>query len=299
MRFTALCVGLILITIDQTASFSRIPLHGATRSVASDGGLRVLPPWSEFATIAAQLSIVTPAVIQMYYFKKQIDVLGDRFEKLESEKSQSLETTAKEGSMVEGFTKDMKEALAAYKELYGSMSEQIDTILTNEEKRLTFEGDLVDSISELQVLSTDVSELKIENKALRSILESASQSQKASTDYIKKQQGKRVYNLHRSCVDMIIYYFRSTVSQSTLTTLVNNDLFLILQHFKCIQSVKYALHGNYCIRCHRQTSLYYSSHFSLLFAFYIIIFHLFISLIFHLYSLSPTSQPRPSIRLRR
>ena len=76
------------------------------------------------------------------------------------------------------------------------MSEQIDTILTNEEKRLTFEGDLVDSISELQGLSTDVSELKIENKALRNILESASQSQKASTDNIKKQQieqGKRVH----------------------------------------------------------------------------------------------------------
>lgn len=228
MRFTALYVGLILITVDQTTSFSRIPLHGVTRSASSDGGLRVLPPWSEFATIAAQLSIVTPAVIQMYYFKKQIDVLGDKFERLESAKSQSLETTAKEGSIVEGFTKDMKEALAAYKELYGSMSEQIDTILTNEEKRLTFEGDLVDSISELQGLSTDVSELKIENKALRNILESASQSQKASTDNIKKQQieqGKRVYERHRSCVDMISCYFIFTLSQSTLITFVDHDHF--------------------------------------------------------------------------
>ena len=195
--------GLILITLDQTTSFCRIPLHGARRPLPSANALGVLPPWSEFATIAAQLSIVTPAVIQMYYFKKQIDVLGDKFEKLESTKSLS-EESAKEESVVEGFTKDMKEALAAYKELYGSMSEQIDTILTNEEKRLSFEGDLVESISELQVLSSDVSDLKTENKALRTILESASQSQKASTDNIKKQQieqGERRYEGHHSFVE--------------------------------------------------------------------------------------------------
>ena len=184
------CLGIALafVTINPTRSYVQIPYHlYGSRSTLSTQALQVLPPWSELATVAAQISIVTPALIQMYYFRKKIDELGDKYEKLEQS---TLNTTqiVQDDSLAVGFSNDMRQALAAYQELYGSMSAQIDTILTNEEKRAVFESDLVSSITGLQVLSSDVTELRKENTLLRNNFESTSQSIRASTDNIKKQQ---------------------------------------------------------------------------------------------------------------
>lgn len=189
MSSFAVCLGILIASIEPSASFVRInsPVHGIARVVPPVNELNVLPPWSEVATIAAQISIVTPAVIQMIYFRKQIDELDDKYQQLEVATKISSDVV-QDDTVVEGFSKDMKEALAAYKELYGSMSEQIDMILTNEEKRLVFETELVESITGLQSLSGDITELKGENKALRNFLESATQSQKASNENIKRQQ---------------------------------------------------------------------------------------------------------------
>lgn len=189
MSSFVVCSVILLVSMEFTASFVRItpPASGMVRIVPPVCELNVLPPWSEVATIAAQLSIVTPAVIQMVYFRKQIGELDDKYQQLEVSSKISSEVTQDE-TQVEGFSKDMKEALAAYKELYGSMSEQIDMILTNEEKRSAFETELVDSIAGLQNLSGDINDLKGENIALRTFLETASQSQKASNDNIKRQQ---------------------------------------------------------------------------------------------------------------
>jgi hypothetical protein len=189
MSSFALCLGILLVSIESSVSFVRInsPVHGMVRIAPRVYELNVLPPWSEVATIAAQLSIVTPAVIQMVYFRKQIEELDDKYQQLEVSTKISDEAT-QDDIVVEGFSKDMKEALAAYKELYGSMSEQIDMILTTEEKRSAFEAELVESITGLQSLSGDITDLKGENKALRNFLESATQSQKASNENIKRQQ---------------------------------------------------------------------------------------------------------------
>jgi chromosome segregation ATPase len=188
--------------MESSVSFVRInsPVHAMARIVPPVHELNVLPPWSEVATIAAQLSIVTPAVIQMVYFRKQIEELDDKYQQLEVSTKISSEVT-QDDQVVEGFSKDMKEALAAYKELYGSMSEQIDMILTNEEKRSAFEAELVESITGLQSLSVDITDLKGENKVLRNFLESATQSQKASNENIKRQQleqGKRLQYVYLS-----------------------------------------------------------------------------------------------------
>lgn len=196
MSSFAVCLGILLVSMESSVSFVRInsPVHGMARIVPPVHELNVLPPWSEVATIAAQLSIVTPAVIQMVYFRKQIEELDDKYQQLEVSTKISSEVT-QDDQVVEGFSKDMKEALAAYKELYGSMSEQIDMILTNEEKRSAFEAELVESITGLQSLSVDITDLKGENKVLRNFLESATQSQKASNENIKRQQleqGKRL-----------------------------------------------------------------------------------------------------------
>jgi hypothetical protein len=190
MSSFAVCLGILLVSMESSVSFVRInsPVHGMARIAPPAFELNVLPPWSEVATIAAQLSIVTPAVIQMVYFRKQIEELDDKYQQLEVSTKISGEVSQDDTVVVEGFSKDMKEALAAYKELYGSMSEQIDMILTTEEKRSAFEAELVESITGLQSLSGDITDLKGENKALRNFLESATQSQKASNENIKRQQ---------------------------------------------------------------------------------------------------------------
>jgi hypothetical protein len=202
MSSFAVCLGILLVSMESSVSFVRInsPVHAMARIVPPVHELNVLPPWSEVATIAAQLSIVTPAVIQMVYFRKQIEELDDKYQQLEVSTKISSEVT-QDDQVVEGFSKDMKEALAAYKELYGSMSEQIDMILTNEEKRSAFEAELVESITGLQSLSVDITDLKGENKVLRNFLESATQSQKASNENIKRQQleqGKRLQYVYLS-----------------------------------------------------------------------------------------------------
>lgn len=189
MMLLPVYVGITLASLKYATSYCRIPSRtfSSARIAPSITTLNVLPPWSEFATVAAQLSIVTPAVIQMFKFRKQIDDLGSKYDRLESATTKAAAENPDE-AIVEGFSKDMKDALAAYKDLYGTMSEQIDSILTNEEIRTSFESDLVESIAELQALSTDVNELRSENKALQMSLDSAAQSQKDSFDNIKKQQ---------------------------------------------------------------------------------------------------------------
>ena len=189
MKLLSLYMGIALACLKYTTSYCRLPakIYSSSRVAPTTTALNLLPPWSEFATVAAQLSIVTPAVIQMFKFRKQIDDLGSKYDKLESATKGAAAETSGE-AVVEGFSNDMKDALAAYKDLYGTMSEQIDSILTNEEIRTSFEGDLVESIAELQALSSDVSELRSENKALQMSLNSATQSQKDTFDNLKKQQ---------------------------------------------------------------------------------------------------------------
>ena len=190
MRFPALCLGFILVCINLTTSFVQIPRSLSPTSIQpaiSSQELRVLPPWADIATVAAQISIVTPALVQMYNFRKKIDELDDKFSKLE-QANQTSPAVVGDSTLVEGFSMDMKKALSAYQELYGSMSKQIDTILSNEEKRSAFESDLVSSISDLQGLSSDISDLKKDNIALKNNFESTSQSIRASADNIRKEQ---------------------------------------------------------------------------------------------------------------
>ena len=126
----------------------------------------------------------------MYNFRKKIDELDEKFDKLE-QTNQTSSAVAADSTLVEGFSMDMKKALAAYQDLYGSMSKQIDAILTNEEKRSVFESDLVSSIAELQGLNGDIITLKNENIALKNNFESTSQSIRASTDNIRKEQNEQ------------------------------------------------------------------------------------------------------------
>lgn len=186
------CLGFILVCINVTTSFVQIPRlsSGSVRPPLSTQELGVLPPWADLATVAAQISIVTPALVQMYNFRKKIDELDEKFDKLE-QTNQTSSAVAADSTLVEGFSMDMKKALAAYQDLYGSMSKQIDAILTNEEKRSVFESDLVSSIAELQGLNGDIITLKNENIALKNNFESTSQSIRASTDNIRKEQNEQ------------------------------------------------------------------------------------------------------------
>lgn len=192
MRFPVFCLGFILVCINVTTSFVQIPRlsSGSVRPPLSTQELGVLPPWADLATVAAQISIVTPALVQMYNFRKKIDELDEKFDKLE-QTNQTSSAVAADSTLVEGFSMDMKKALAAYQDLYGSMSKQIDAILTNEEKRSVFESDLVSSIAELQGLNGDIITLKNENIALKNNFESTSQSIRASTDNIRKEQNEQ------------------------------------------------------------------------------------------------------------
>ena len=120
----------------------------------------------ELSVMAELLGTAAPVLFILY--KSDVD------NKLK-ELTKKLETldTGRESSLVaaESFNEDMKGAINAYQDLYGALSTKIDSVLESNNKKKNFENELLQSLSGIQVLGTEIETLRSNYTKLADLLD--------------------------------------------------------------------------------------------------------------------------------
>lgn len=184
------CVGLIAFGMKPVTSFIHVTKSKIDNRSRCISKINVLPPWADLSSVIAQLTL-TPAVV--YYMRNQMQeevvILNQKVEDLEQTMQNSTTTyQEKQGVIAQGFSDDMRSALVAYQKLYGGTNAKIADVISNDEKRTAFEGELVSSISKLQNLAGDIFDLKKGSELIKSDFDNSLQAMKDNTAQLLKQQ---------------------------------------------------------------------------------------------------------------
>lgn len=189
--------GLCLFSLQLVNSFVHSKHARDLCSIRYIPDFHVLPIWADLGTVIAQLTLAPAAV---YYIRNQMQeevvVLNQRVVDMEeSMQNSSLAYQKSQTDLSQTFANNMKSSVTTYQRLYSGMNSKIDDVISNAERRSSFEVELTASISELEGIANDILELKKGGKISKLLIEKSLLNLMEGTDKLKKLQSDQGANV--------------------------------------------------------------------------------------------------------